>query len=140
MHAAGHGKKPADPVPAGSPANTPLGPFDTAAREALIVDFTTDATMLEKNADTPMVPSSMTKLMTAYFVYDALQRRQAATDAGPSGQRTGLEDGRIEDVVPYPGSVKVEDLIRGMIVQSGNDACVVLAEAIAGSEEAFVQQ
>ncbi len=140
VHAAGHGKKPADPVPAGSPANTPLGPFDTAAREALIVDFTTDATMLEKNADTPMVPSSMTKLMTAYLVYDALRggKLQLTQDL-PVSERAWKMGGS-KMFVPYPGSVKVEDLIRGMIVQSGNDACVVLAEAIAGSEEAFVEQ
>jgi D-alanyl-D-alanine carboxypeptidase (penicillin-binding protein 5/6) len=139
-HAPGHGKKPADPVPTGSPANTPLGPFDTAAREALVVDFNTDATILDKNADAPMVPSSMTKLMTAYLVYDALRggKLQLTQDL-PVSERAWRMGGS-KMFVPYPGSVKVEDLIRGMIVQSGNDACVVLAEAIAGSEEAFVEQ
>jgi D-alanyl-D-alanine carboxypeptidase (penicillin-binding protein 5/6) len=118
---------------------TPLGPIDTAAREALIVDFTTDATMLEKDADVPMVPSSMTKLMTAYLVYSMLKAgRLTLTQELPVSERAWRMQGS-KMFVPYPGSVTVEDLIRGMIVQSGNDACIVLAEAIAGSEEGFVE-
>ena len=61
-------------MPAGSPADTPLGSVDTAARWAFIQDFTTGAVLLEKNADAEMPPSSMTKLMTIYLVYERLSR------------------------------------------------------------------
>jgi len=130
------GKKAAD-VPTGTPADTPVGPIDTAAREALIVDFNSGATLLTKQADVPMVPSSMTKLMTAYIVYGMLKAgRLQLNQELPVSERAWRMQGS-KMFVPYPGSVRVEDLIRGMIVQSGNDACVVLAEAIAGSEEGF---
>ncbi len=96
-------------TPSGNPADTPLGPVDTTAKWAFIQDFDTGASLLEKQADDEMPPSSMTKLMTMYIVYDRLKQ----------------------------GRMRLEDLIRGVIVQSGNDAAIVLAEAIAGSEEQF---
>ena len=87
-----------------------------------------------------MPPSSMTKLMTAYIVYGAAEGRPAEARPGAAGQRAGLAHGQGSKMFVQLGrSVKVEDLIRGMIVQSGNDACIVLAEGIAGSEEQFVE-
>ena len=128
-----------DPAPTGTPAATPLGPLDTAARFALIMDFNTGATLLDKNGDAPMPPSSMTKLMTAYIVYGMLKSgRMTLTQELPVSERAWRMQGS-KMFVPLNGSVKVEDLIRGVIVQSGNDACVVLAEAIAGSEESFAE-
>ncbi len=124
-------------VPAGTPAATPLGPIDTAAKYALIMDYTTGATLLDKEGDAPMPPSSMTKLMTAYIVYGLLKAgRFNLTQELPVSDRAWKMQGS-KMFVPQGGSVKVEDLIRGMIVQSGNDACVVLAEAVSGSEEGF---
>ena len=70
--AGAHGGK--KDMAAGSPADTPLGPVDTAARWAFIMDFATGATLLEKDADTQMPPSSMTKLMTIYLVYERLKQ------------------------------------------------------------------
>ena len=67
----GRGKK---DTPTGSPADTPLGPVDTTAKWAFILDYATGATLLEKNADVEMPPSSMTKLMTIYLVYDRLKQ------------------------------------------------------------------
>lgn len=129
---------PPSPPPTGNPATTPLGPLDTAAKWALIMDFNTGATLLEKEGDVPMPPSSMTKLMTAYIVYSMLKSgRLQLTQELPVSERAWKMQGS-KMFVPVNGSVKVEDLIRGMIVQSGNDACIVLAEAIAGSEEGFV--
>lgn len=126
-----------DAAPTGTPAATPLGPLDTAAKFALIMDFNTGATMLDKNGDVPMPPSSMTKLMTAYIVYSMLKSgRLTLTQELPVSERAWRMQGS-KMFVPLNGTVKVEDLIRGVIVQSGNDACVVLAEAIAGSEEGF---
>ncbi len=128
------------PVPASIPAATPLGPLDTAAKFALIMDFNTGATLLDKEGDTPMPPSSMTKLMTAYIVYDMLKSgRMTLTQELPVSERAWRMQGS-KMFVPLNGTVKVEDLIRGVIVQSGNDACIVLAEAVAGSEEAFAEQ
>jgi D-alanyl-D-alanine carboxypeptidase (penicillin-binding protein 5/6) len=125
------------PPPAGPPATTPLGPLDTAAKFAVIIDHNTGAVLLEKEADAPMIPSSMTKLMTAYVVYGLLrQGRLSLTQELPVSERAWRMGGS-KMFVEIGTSVKVEDLIRGVIVQSGNDACIVLAEGIAGSEEQF---
>ncbi len=130
---------PPAPVPVGSPATTPLGPLDTAAKWALIMDFNTGAVLLDKDGDAAMPPSSMTKLMTAYIVYGMLKSgRLTLNQELPVSERAWRMQGS-KMFVPLNGAVRVEDLIRGMIVQSGNDACVVLAEAIAGSEEQFVE-
>lgn len=130
---------PPAPAPTGAPATTPLGPLDTSARWALVMDFNTGATLLDKDADVPMPPSSMTKLMTAYIVYGMLRSGRLRLDQElPVTERAWRMQGS-KMFVPLNGSVRVEDLIRGMIVQSGNDACIVLAEGIAGSEEQFVE-
>ena len=133
----GHHQEPA--TPAGTPAQTPLGPIDTAAKYALIMDFNTGATLLDKEGDAPMPPSSMTKLMTAYIVYGLLKagRFNLQQELPVSDRAWRMQGSKM--FVPQGGSVKMEDLIRGMIVQSGNDACIVLAEAVAGSEEGFAE-
>ena len=138
--ARGHGKPPEPAAPAGSPATTPLGPIDSGARYAIVVDYNTGATLLDKDADVQQPPSSMTKLMTAYIVYTNLKLGQLKLDQElPVSDKAWRTQGS-KMFVPQGGSVKVEDLIRGMIIQSGNDACIVLAEAIAGSEDQFVEQ
>jgi D-alanyl-D-alanine carboxypeptidase (penicillin-binding protein 5/6) len=124
---------------AGTPAQTPVGPLDIAARWGIVIDFTTNATLLDKDADLPIPPSSMTKLMTAYIVYDRLKQGSLKLgDELPVSEKAWRMAGS-KMFVQLGTSVKVEDLIRGMIVQSGNDACIVLAEGIAGSEEGFVE-
>ncbi|WP_249120325.1 D-alanyl-D-alanine carboxypeptidase family protein [Plastoroseomonas hellenica] len=126
-------------VPSGSPAQTPLGPFDTIARQAILVDADTGAVLLEKNADERMPPSSMSKLMTAYVVFDQLkQGRLQLTQEMPVSERAWRMGGS-KMFVQLGSMIPVEALIRGMIVQSGNDACVVLAEGIAGSEQQFAE-
>ena len=127
------------PAPVGSPAVTPLGPVDSLAKYALVMDFTTGSVMLDKEGGASMPPSSMTKLMTAYIVYGHLKSgRMSLMQELPVSERAWRMQGS-KMFVPLNGSVRVEDLIRGVIVQSGNDACVVLAEAIAGSEEGFAE-
>ncbi len=125
--------------PPGSPADTPIGTVDTAARWAFIQDFTTGATLLEKNADVAMPPSSMTKLMTIYLVYERLKQGKMTLDDELLVSDRAWKMGGSKMFVQVGAQVKVEDLIRGVIVQSGNDACIVLAEAIAGSEEQFAE-
>jgi D-alanyl-D-alanine carboxypeptidase (penicillin-binding protein 5/6) len=126
-------------APQGTPANTPLGPLDTLARHALIVDFETGATLLEKEAEVSMPPASMSKLMTAYVVFEKLRegRLTMATEL-PVSERAWRMGGS-KMFVEVGQTVRVDDLLRGVIVQSGNDACIVLAEAISGSEEAFAE-
>ena len=103
------------------------------------MDFNTGAVVLDKEGEAPMPPSSMTKLMTAYIVYGMLKsgRLQLNQELPVTEKAWRMQGSKM--FVPVNGTVKVEDLIRGMIVQSGNDACIVLAEAIAGSEEGFVE-
>ncbi len=128
-----------DAAPSGSPADTPLGPVDTAAKWAIAVDFTTGMTLLEKAADEEMPPSSMTKLMTIYLVYERLkQGRMKLEDELTVSERAWRMSGS-KMFVQVGAQVKVEDLIRGVIVQSGNDAAIVFAEAISGSEEQFAE-
>ncbi len=126
-------------TPSGSAANTPLGPMDTSAQWAYITDFNTGAALLDKAADAQMPPSSMTKLMTAYIVYSKLKAGTLnLTQTLPVSEHAWRTQGS-KMFVELGGQIKVEDLIRGMIIQSGNDACIVLAEGIAGSEEQFVE-
>ncbi len=123
----------------GPPAQTPMGPMDTVAQWAFITDFATGAVLLDKQADVEMPPSSMTKLMTAYIVYSKLKSGALRLDQMlPVSEKAWRIQGS-KMFVELGGTIKVEDLIRGMIIQSGNDACVVLAEGIAGSEEQFVE-
>lgn len=130
--------RPAAAVPTGSPGTTPLGPLDTMAKWAVVMDFNSGATLFDKDADGSMPPSSMTKLMTIYIVYGLLKSgRLSLTQELPVSEKAWRMQGS-KMFVPLGGQVKVEDLIRGVIVQSGNDACIVLAEAIAGSEDQFV--
>jgi D-alanyl-D-alanine carboxypeptidase (penicillin-binding protein 5/6) len=123
----------------GPPAQTPLGPMDTVAQWAYIEDFHTGAVLLDKQADVEMPPSSMTKLMTAYIVYSKLKSGALRLDQTlPVSEHAWRTQGS-KMFVELNGQIKVEDLIRGMIIQSGNDACIVLAEGIAGSEQQFVE-
>ncbi len=127
-------------APSGSPAETPVGAIDTAAKWAYIEDYDTGASLLEKQADDQMPPSSMTKLMTLYLVYDQLkQGRLKLGDELPVTERAWRMQGS-KMFVQIGTTVKVEDLIRGVVVQSGNDAAIVLAEAIGGSEEQFADK
>jgi D-alanyl-D-alanine carboxypeptidase (penicillin-binding protein 5/6) len=122
----------------GPPANTPLGPMDTSAQWAYITDFNTGAELLNKAADDECPPSSMTKLMTAYIVYSKLKAGTLRLDQTlPVSERAWRTQGS-KMFVELGAQIPVESLIRGMIIQSGNDACIVLAEGIAGSEEQFV--
>ncbi len=134
-----HGKDATPPASTGSPANTPIGPLDVAAQWAIVVDYNTGSTLLDKNADEQMPPSSMTKLMTIYLVYEQLKKGKLKLDDELPVSERAWKMGGSKMFVQVGTNVSVEDLIRGIIVDSGNDACIVLAEGIAGSEEAFVE-
>jgi D-alanyl-D-alanine carboxypeptidase (penicillin-binding protein 5/6) len=137
--AAPRGRRAAATLPAGSPADTPLGPLDVIARQALVIDFATGATLLEKNADELMPPSSMSKLMTMYVVFEQLKSGRLQLDQSLPVSEKAWRMGGSKMFVELGSQIKVEDLIHGVIVQSGNDACVVLAEGISGSETQFAE-
>jgi serine-type D-Ala-D-Ala carboxypeptidase (penicillin-binding protein 5/6) len=115
----------------------PAAAFETQGGTALIVDHATGLVLYAKNADQPLPPASMSKLMTLYMLFEAIRDGKVTLDSqfivsaraqAMGGSRMFVEAGK---------SVAVHDLIRGIVIQSGNDACVVVAEGLYGSEEAF---
>jgi D-alanyl-D-alanine carboxypeptidase (penicillin-binding protein 5/6) len=117
----------------------PTTGMETQAKHALIVEVETGTVLFEKLADEHMAPASMSKIMTAYLVFDMLkQGRASLEDELPVSERAWRLQGS-KMFVPIGGRIKIDDLLKGMIIQSGNDACLVLAEGLAGSEEAFVE-
>jgi serine-type D-Ala-D-Ala carboxypeptidase (penicillin-binding protein 5/6) len=121
-------------------AQATAGGIDSEARAAYIVDFRTGAVLLDKNSDERVPPASMSKMMTYYTVFSYLKEGKARLeDMLPVGEKAWRTQGS-KMFVPLGGRVSIEDLLRGVIVQSGNDACIVLAEGLAGSEQAFVDE
>jgi len=118
----------------------PARAIETDAKQAFIVDYDTGTVLLEKNADEQMHPSSMSKLMTLYVLFDHLKSGSIKLDDELPVSDKAWKMGGSKMFVPNGGKVKVEDLIRGIAIQSGNDACIVVAEGVAGSEDAFADQ
>jgi D-alanyl-D-alanine carboxypeptidase (penicillin-binding protein 5/6) len=115
-------------------------PIQTNAQHVYIVDFQTGSVIYDKKGEEKLFPASMSKLMTAYMLFDALKRGDVKlTDTFHVSQKAWATQGS-KMFVDIDSDVKVEDLIRGMVIQSGNDACVVIAEGLAGSEDAFAER
>ncbi len=114
--------------------------LETKAREAFLIDATTGTVLLEKDADVSMPPASMSKIMTAYMVFHALKEGRISLDDKFPVSEKAWRKGGSKMFVEVNSEIAVEDLLRGVIVQSGNDACIVLAEGLAGSEEAFADE
>jgi D-alanyl-D-alanine carboxypeptidase (penicillin-binding protein 5/6) len=132
--------QPRQPAPPPStPASSPLGPVDTLARQAIMIDFDTGAVLLEKNVDERMPPASMSKLMTMYVVFEMLKTGRLRLDQMLPVSERAWRMGGSKMFVQIGSQVPVEALARGVIVQSGNDACIVLAEGISGSEQQFAE-
>jgi D-alanyl-D-alanine carboxypeptidase (penicillin-binding protein 5/6) len=115
--------------------------FETNASAAYVMDMTTGTILLDKNADTPLPPASMSKLMTLYVAFEAIRDGRLTLDEKlPVSQHAMDYDGSTM-FLDTTDRVSVEDLIRGIIVLSGNDACAVLAEALSpdGTEEGFAR-
>lgn len=119
--------------------------YSTRAQHAILIDARTGRVLFEKEADIPVPPASMSKLMTMITVFEALKAGTLSLDqqftvSEDAWRRGGAVSGGSTMYAEVKSSIKLEDLIKGAIVQSANDACIVMAEAIAGNEEAFAQR
>jgi serine-type D-Ala-D-Ala carboxypeptidase (penicillin-binding protein 5/6) len=126
-------------------AVSPVAAIETVAREAVLIDVATDAVLFEKDSDTLMPPASMSKMMTANMVFERLRDGRLSLDdtflVSRNAWRKGGAKSGSSTMFLEPGKrVKVEDLLRGIIIQSGGDACIVVAEGLASSEEEFAQE
>ncbi|PZX17813.1 D-alanyl-D-alanine carboxypeptidase (penicillin-binding protein 5/6) [Palleronia aestuarii] len=113
--------------------------FETRATAAYVYDVTTDTVLVEKQADVPLPPASMSKLMTLNMLFEALRdgRITMETRFGVSSKAKAMDGSTM--FLNERDRPTVEELIQGIIVMSGNDACVVVAEGLAGSEDAFAR-
>ena len=123
----------------------PANAVETLAKEAVLMDTETGAILFEKNADAPMAPASMSKLMTVFMIFERLRDGRLSLDdtfriSENAWRKGGAKSGGSTMFLEPGKRARIEDLIRGIIVQSGNDACIVIAEGISGSEEAFADE
>jgi serine-type D-Ala-D-Ala carboxypeptidase (penicillin-binding protein 5/6) len=120
-------------------ANAPLPPSLTA-RAWLLLDETSGQMLASRNADGRIEPASLTKLMTAYIAFSALRQKSIALGQTITVSERAFRASGSRMFVEPQKPVTVQELLHGLIVQSGNDACIALAETIAGSEAAFVER
>lgn len=118
------------------------GAYVSKAEQAILMDARTGRVLYEKNADTVIAPASMSKMMTMIMVFDALKAGKLTLDqeltvSKDAWQRGGAPSGSSTMYAEVKSRVRVEDLIKGAVVQSANDACIVFAETLSGSEPAF---
>jgi D-alanyl-D-alanine carboxypeptidase (penicillin-binding protein 5/6) len=112
----------------------------TPAKQIIIYDHETNAVLFEKNADEIMKPASMAKVMTAYIVFDKLKEQSLKMSDTFLVSNKAWRMGGSRTFLELNSNVTIEDLLLGLIVQSGNDAAIVLAEGISGDEEAFARE
>jgi D-alanyl-D-alanine carboxypeptidase (penicillin-binding protein 5/6) len=127
-----------------TPAASKEEGFETKAKHAILMDSGKNVVLYEKDADTQMVPASLSKLMTLAVVFRELKAGRLKLDdqfkVSEHAWRTGgAPSGTAAMFAPLGDPVSIEDLIQGVTVQSANDACIILAEGVAGSEPAFVK-
>ncbi len=116
--------------------------LNTKADYAYILDGDTGLSLYSKDGDVPFIPASMTKIMTAYIVFERLRDGRLTLDdefvvSETAWREGGAASGGSTMFLDLGSKVTVRDLLKGIIIQSGNDACIVIAEAISGSQEAF---
>lgn len=119
--------------------------FETKAAQVLMVEASTGTVLLAKGEDKPLPPASLTKLMTLEIVFDAIRRREIGLDTvytvSEHAWRTGGAPSRTATMfAALKSKLRVEDLLKGAAVQMANDACIILAEGMAGSEEKFAER
>ena len=114
--------------------------LNTPAKQVILYDHEIKKVLYEKNSNAPMKPASMAKIMTAYIVFDRLQEGSLSLDDKFVVSKKAWRKGGSRTFLKLNSEVTIRDLLMGLIVQSGNDAAIVLAEGIAGSEEDFALQ
>lgn len=114
--------------------------YETAAKYAYMIDAKTGTVLFDKNGAETMLPASMTKMMTIYLVFERLKDGRLTLNSGLPVSEEAWRTGGSKSFMMVGDKVRVEDLIRGVIVQSGNDASIVLAQGMAGSEAAFAAE
>ena len=114
--------------------------IETIAKQAILYDMDTKSVLFKKNSDQLVSPSSMSKIMTIYYVFKKISEGELSLQDEFIVSKKAWKKGGSKMFVKVNEKVKVEDLIRGIIVQSGNDACIVLAEGLSGSEKLFSEE
>ena len=114
--------------------------YDTSAKHAFLIDFDTNQVLFEKNADVLMPPASMSKIMTAYLAFEEIKSGRLKLDDKILISENAWRKGGSKMFVKVNDEVAVSDILRGIIVQSGNDAAIALAEHLQGSEAAFAEK
>lgn len=114
--------------------------FESDASHVYLVDFQTGSVLINKNGDKTMAPASMTKMMTTYLLFERLKDGSLSLEDTFRVSEKAWRKGGSKMYVDVGSRVKVEDLLRGIVVQSGNDASIVIAEGLAGSEDAFATE
>ena len=113
--------------------------FSTTAKTALVIDNTTGEVLLAKDIDRPIPPASMSKLMTLWMVFESLEEGKIELDDTFRVSKKAWKKGGSKMFLREGEYVTIKNLIKGVIIQSGNDACIVLAEGIAGTEANFAE-
>ncbi len=116
-----------------------LAPIETLAKQAIVMEALTGEFLFAKEADAPMPTSSMSKVMTIYLVFEAIKNGKLDLNAMVTVSESAWKQQGSRMFLKVGEQVKVEDLVRGVIIQSGNDAAVALAEAVAGGEGSFAE-
>ncbi len=116
--------------------------FETSAKNVILIDYDTGSYIYTKNHDKKIAPASMSKLMTLYIVFDKIKNGSLSLDdmftvSENAWRKGGAASGSSTMFLKIGEAVRVEDLLKGIIIQSGNDACITVAENIAGSEDDF---
>lgn len=127
-------------VAIGAPANAALPTIDTSAKQAVMIDYNTGTVLFAKNAEERTAPSSMAKMLTLYVLFERIKEGRVKMDDTLAVSEKAWRTGGSKMFVKVGSRVRIEDLIQGIAVQSGNDACVVVAEGLAGSEQAFAEE
>ncbi len=127
----------AAPVGAQTAAFDGVAPIETAAKQAILLDATTGTVLFAKDADSRMATSSMSKILTMYLVFEAIKNGKLKLDDSTTVSEYAWKQSGSRMFLNVGDRVKIEDLVRGVIIQSGNDAAVALAEAVGSTEGNF---
>ena len=111
--------------------------IDTKANEAIVIDYNTNEVLFEKNSDSKISPASLTKIMTVYVVFDRINNSSLTTQDNCTVSSKAYKIGGSRMFLEIDKKVSIEDLLRGIIIQSGNDASIAIAECLSGTENDF---